>query len=296
MNVTQSVMSRNLLSNVENLNERLETVSQQISTGKRMVHLRDSPATAAESAILAAESADLDQYKANTTSANYYLQIADSALNSVQELVTSIQTKGSAGASDTVNASDRAALAADVRSLRDQLLSIANTEVHGRYIFAGSMVTTTPFTIDDDNYPDTVTYHGDGQSVGVKVGNELEAQQNVPGSAVFKPVFDSIESLLTAMDGGDTAGIGVAIQGLTSSLAGLNLARGQVGAELNKIQNVTSELDTEEVNLRAQQSRVEDTNTAEAATQLSQLQTALSVTLTAGQSMLQQKNLFDFLA
>jgi len=109
MNVTQSTMCRNLLSTLETLNEQLDTVSQQLSTGKRMVHLRDSPAAAAEGVILAAETAKLDQYKVNTDSGTFYLQVVDSVFNSVQNLVTSIQTKASEAASDTVNASDRAA-------------------------------------------------------------------------------------------------------------------------------------------------------------------------------------------
>jgi flagellin-like hook-associated protein FlgL len=155
-------------------------------------------------------------------------------------------------------------------------------------------VTTAAFTIAPNT--DTVTYQGDGEINQVKVGDNLEAQQNIPGDDVFKPIFDALESLLRAMDTGDTGAIGVSVKALTSTLTELNLARGQVGAELNKLQNADSQLSTDEINLHAQQSRIEDTNVAEAAVQLNQLQTALNGTLSAGQSILQQHNLFDFLA
>lgn len=291
MNVTQSIMCRNLLSNLETLNEQLDTASQQISTGKRMVHLRDSPAAAAESVLLEGEAAKLDQYKANTDSGTFYLQVSDSVLNSVQNLVASIQSKGSAATSDTLNASDCASLANEVRSLRDQVLSHANSEVRGRYIFAGSKITSAPFVINGD----AVTYQGDAIINQISVDDGLQVQQNIPGESVFRPIFDAIESLLSKMDAADHVGIGVVVSQMSSSLTGLNSARGQVGTELGKLENVSMELDTEAVNLRAQQSRVEDANAAEAATQLSQLQTALKTTLATGQSILQQKNLFDFL-
>lgn len=293
MNVTQSIMCRNLLSNLETLNEQLDTASQQISTGKRMVHLRDSPAAAAESVLLAGEAAKLDQYKANTDSGTFYLQVSDSVLNSVQNLVASIQTKGSAATSDTLNASDCTSLANEVRSLRDQMLSLANSEVRGRYIFAGSKITSAPFTIDPNTH--AVVYQGDAIINQISVDDGLQVQQNIPGESVFRPIFDAIESLLSKMDAADHVGIGVVVSQMSSSLTGLNSARGQVGTELGKLENVSMELDTEAVNLRAQQSRVEDANAAEAATQLSQLQTALKTTLATGQSILQQKNLFDFL-
>lgn len=291
MHITPSMASRDLLASLDTLNEQLDTVSQQISTGKRMVHLRDSPAAGAESVLLAGEAAKLDQYKANTDSGNFYLQVADSVLNSVQNLVTSIQTKGSAATSDTASASDCASLAEEVRSLRDQVLSLANSEVRGRYIFAGSKITSAPFVISID----AVTYQGDDEINKISVDDGLQVQQNIPGSSVFSPIFDAIQSMLAAMDAGDHAGIGAAVAQMSSSLGGLNLARGQVGAELGKLENASLELDTEAVNLRAQQSRVEDANAAEAATRLSQLQTALKTTLAVGQSILQQHNLFDFL-
>jgi len=291
MRVTPTATCRDLLASLDTLNEKLDTVSQQISTGKRMVHLRDSPAAGAESVHLAGEAAELDQYKTNADSGTFYLQVADSVLNSVQNLVTSIQTKGSAATSGTASASDCASLAEEVRSLRDQVLSLANSEVRGRYIFAGSQITSAPFVIEGDD----VTYIGDDEINKISVDDGLQVQQNIPGSSVFSPIFDAIESMLSAMDAGDHAGIGDAVAQMSSSLGGLNLARGQVGAELGKLENVSLELDTEAVNLRAQQSRVEDANAAEAATRLSQLQTALKTTLAVGQSILQQHNLFDFL-
>lgn len=291
MRITDSMTCRVFLSNLETLNEQLDTVSQQISTGKKFVHLRDSPATAAEGVLLQAKAAALDQYKTNNDSSSFYLQVADSALNSVQNLVTSIQTKGSEAASGTVNATDRATLAKDIRSLRDQILSLANTEVSGRYIFAGSRDTSAAFTISGD----AVTYQGDDEINMIKIGDDLRVQQNVAGLSVFSPIFDTIQSLLSAIDSGDRAGIESALGQFSSSLNGLSLARGQVGVELGKTENISSENDTEKVNLQAQQSRLEDVSAAEAATQLSQLQTALRASLSAGQSILQKKNLFDFL-
>ncbi|HYK88165.1 MAG TPA: flagellar hook-associated protein FlgL [Acidobacteriota bacterium] len=291
MNVTTSTMYRSFLSNLNSLDEQLVTVNQQISTGKKNVYLRDSPASGAESVLLREESAEIDQYKASTDSSGFYLQAADSALNSIQNLIAGIQTRGIEATSATLDATNRDAIAKDIRSLRDQMLSLANTEVQGRYVFAGSRILAPPFSMVGD----AVSYLGDTQLNQIKVSDDLTVQQNVAGSTALSPVFDAIQSLLSEIDAGDQAGIVDALAQLTSSLDPLNVARGEVGAQLGKVANVKSELDTEAVNLHAYQSRIEDVNAAEAAVRLGQVQTAVKATMSAGQSILQQQNLFDFL-
>ncbi len=291
MDVTSSTMYRTFLSNMSALNEELSRVNQQISTGKKLVNLRDDPASSAESVLLQDESAELDQYTANTQSCGYYLQVADSALNSVQNLIASIQAKGLEADSATLSATDRDAIAKEIRSLRDQIFSLANSEVSGRYIFGGTQISTPPFSIAGD----AVTYQGDSGVNEIRVGDALSVRQNVAGSAVFSQVFDAIASLLSAIDAGDLAGIGGALEQLSARLEGYNLARGEIGTELGKVESLQSELATQKVNLQARRSNVEDVNAAEAAARLGRIETALNATMTAGQTILQQKNLFDFL-
>ena len=105
MRVTDAAIYRNFLASLETTNERLDTVSQQLSSGKRLVHLSDAPDVAAESVLLMKEAAELDQYQANADSGKFYLQVADSALNSVQNLLITIQTDGIEAASGTASTS-----------------------------------------------------------------------------------------------------------------------------------------------------------------------------------------------
>ncbi len=290
MNVNSSTIYRTFLANVKRLDEQLSTVNQQIATGKKLVNLRDGPAIGAESTRMQEESAELDQYTANTDSCSFYLQVTDSALNSVQNLITSIQTNALGATSETLSATSRDAIAREIRSLRDQLLSLANSEIDGRYIFAGSLISDPPFSINGD----TVTYSGDAEVREIKAGDDVTIRQNVAGT-LFSPVFDAIASLLSEIDAGNAPGMAAAVEQLSTSLNSYNLARGQVGAELGKVERLRAELAGEGVDLRARQSQVEDIDTAEAITRLSQVQTTLNATMTAGQTLLKQQNLFDFL-
>ena len=290
MRVTDSINYRNFLAGLDNLNSQVETANQQVATGKKLLSLKDSPSGSAEVVNVRAQLSEMDQYQSNNDSGTYLLNVADTALNSANNLVTSIYTAGSGVASSTSTAQDRATVATEIRSMRDQVLALANTEAGDRYVFGGSKTLAAPFTIAGD----TVTPHGDLIVNSVDVADGVQVQQNVPGTA-FQSAFDSINALLTALDNNDSAGIQSALSNFSSTLSGISQVRAQVGSNLSQLSNLKSQLASNITSLTSRQGQIEDANQAEVATQLSQTQTAIEAALSA-QNYVHQYNLFDFLA
>jgi flagellar hook-associated protein 3 FlgL len=290
MRVTQMQSDRTFLTNIDRLNSNLELVNQQVSSGKKLLSLKDSPSASAELVGLSAQLVDIDQYQANADAGSLYLGVADSALSSVHTLVTTIFTKGSAATSNILDPTERAALAGEIRSLRDEVLSLANSETQGRYIFAGSASNAPAFTITGD----TVTYQGDQVFNAISVGDGVTVPQGFAGDSVFSPVFATINQLLTAVDGGDAAGMQTALSQFSTTLGGLNTFRVQLGVSQNTILDLKNEQDAAETSIISRQSSLQDADMAQAVTQLQQIQTALQAALTA-RSIIQQKSLFDYL-
>ncbi len=290
MRITLLQSDRTFLTNLGSLNEKIQVANQQVSSGKKLLSLKDSPSGSAELVGLKGELADIDQYRANADVGNLYAGVADSALSSVYTMVTSIFTKGSEATSNLVDATGRASLASEIRSLRDQILSLANSETNGRYIFAGSKSNAPAFSITGD----TVTYQGDQVVNSINIGAGQEVMQGLAGDAVFSPVFTTINQLLTAVDSGDDAGMQTTLAQFSTALSGLNQFRGEVGIAQNSLQSAKNELDNREISIKSRQSSIQDADMAQAVTQLQQNQTALQAALTA-RSATQQKSLFDFL-
>ena len=295
MPVTDSINYRNFLAGLDNLNSQMGIANQEVSTGKKLLSLKDSPSGSAEVVNLLSQISELDQYQSNNNSVTYSLNLADSALNSLNNLVTSIYTTGSGVASSTTSAQDRATAAAEIRSMRDQVLALANTESNNDYIFGGSESTTAPFTISGD----TVTLNGNPSwrttVNSVSVADGVQVQQNVPGATVFQSVFTTISSLLTALDNNDSAGVQSALGNFSSTLSSIGQVRAQVDSNLSQLSNLQSQLASNITSLTSRQSQIQDANQAEVATQLSQTQTAIEAALSA-QNYVTQYNLFDFLA
>jgi flagellar hook-associated protein 3 FlgL len=291
MRVTQSETYRNFLSNLETLNDRLDKVNNQVSSGKKLKDLKDSPASSAQLIGLSGQAAEIDQYQSNISSGSYFLGTADSILNQVNNLVTSIYSQGSQAASDAVGDDARATIGTEIRSMRDQILALANSKALGRYIFAGSKIDSSPFTLSGD----TVQYQGDENANKIGIDQGLEVQEGVPGSAAFNSVFSAVDSLLTNVESNNLDGIKTALSQFASALSDLGLARGEIGANMSLLNNAKTALDSQETSLKKQRSQLEDANMAESVTALSQIQTAMQTTMTAGGSILQQRNLFDIL-
>ena len=292
MRVAQSEIYRNYLNNIETLNESLDTVSRQVSSGKKLTQLKDSPLSSAELVAENDQISEIDQYQSNISTGSYFLQTADSTLNEVNNLVNSVYSQGSNAASDSVSSEARSQMAVQVRSLRDQIYALANTQVRGRYLFSGSAVLKQAFSISGDD----VTYGGSSATSSVTIDDGgMTVSDNIVGSAAFDSVFASIGTLATAMDGNDTTGIQSALSQVSSALSDLNQTRQQIGTNLTLLNNTTSSLSSRETNVKNRQSALEDADMAAAAVQLGQTQTALQTTISAAGKILTQNNLFDFL-
>jgi flagellar hook-associated protein 3 FlgL len=291
MRITESISYRSLLSNLNMLNARMERASMQATSGKKLAYLRDSPADSAELLQLKNQLAELDQYEANASSAGFFLQVSESTLNSLYDLVTTIYTRGSAAASDFNDPATRSTIAAEVRSLRDQIYSLANTQVRGRYLFAGSRVTSPAFT----QAGDTVTYQGDEEVNIVNINANLQLKMNIPGSEAFNPAFAGVESLLTALDSGDAAAIQSSLTGFSDVLASLGSTRAALGVDLAKLQSSELARLEQQIVIQERQSRVGDADMAEAIADINRTQTALQAATAVG-SLLGKKNLFDYMA
>jgi len=291
MRVTQSMAYRNFLNDLDSLNQSSNKTLREVSSGKKINSIRDSPSGSAQLVALRDLESKIDQYTSNIGDGSYFLKVTDSALNEVHNLLTSIYAKGSHAGTETINPEERATLAGEIRTLRDQILMLANSQARGRHIFAGSQVTDVPFTITGD----AASYQGDNVVNQVFVDEGMEVAQGVSGSEVFDPIFSAIEELLAGTDTNNLTDIQSALARFSSTLSGLGQIRGKVGANIGLLENVQSNLDLRTISVKEQKSRIEDADMTEAVVRLKQIETSLNAALSSGGTLLGQRNLFDII-
>ncbi len=290
MRTTESIGYRTLLENVNMLNNRIQHATKQASSGRKISYPHDAPADNAELMRLKRQISDLDQYQLNADNSGFYMKVAESTLNSVYDLVTAVFTRGSAAANNFQDPAARATYAAEIRSLRDQIFSLANTEARGRSLFSGSHVDAPAFTMDGDS----VTYQGNTDVNTVDISGNLQVKTNIPGSTVFDPVFANVGSLLAAVESGDQAAIQEALGQFPGAFTTVSRVRAALGVDLAKLQDSDVARQEQQINIQSRQSQIGDADIAEAITQLNQARTALQAALTVG-SVIGQQTLFDYM-
>ena len=115
-----------LISAIAQTQQQINTDLEQISSGQSINRPSDNPAGAAMLVRNAAKTAETDQFLRSASGLSGEMQNADSALSSVITILQRAISLGIEGANGTVNASDRAAVAAEVQGIQSELLSLAN--------------------------------------------------------------------------------------------------------------------------------------------------------------------------
>jgi len=291
MRVTEGMSYQSLLRQLAFGQERMQNAQNEVSSGKKVTSPSDDPVAASDIVRLNSESNEADQYSKNLTFAKAKLQIADTALDSVEQMVERARTLGQLGLG---NPSPASAYVAEVTGLRDQIISAANTTHAGRYIFGGSTTTTPPYVKNPDT---SVTYQGDDQDMPLQVSRNSTLQTQVPGSDIFSgsvDIFTTMSDLATAMQAGDKGAIDAQVKKLEQFSDVVSVARSKVGGYLNTAANVESELSSAGLTRKSELSQVQDADLAKAITELTMSQQQLQATMAVG-ARLSQLTILDYL-
>jgi flagellar hook-associated protein 3 FlgL len=298
-------MSTNLI--FENgLNRMLETQSklvktqQQIATGRRVLSPQDDPAAAAYILGLRNTISTVEQYQDNSERVRARLELEETTLQGVTNLLPRIQELAVQGQNDALTAEQRNAIAEEVLLLRDQLFSLANTrDSNGEYIFAGFQGGSEPFvSVGAGSY----SYRGDMGERSLQISNGRSIQDRNNGFDVFmnidtstgakRNLFETVDQIAAGMQANNPDA--VLIDDIQRAQDHLLQFRTSVGARLNSTSEQYEVNEDFLLTMQTAKSEAEDLDITEAVSRYERQLQALNA---AQQSFikLQGLSLFNFL-
>lgn len=298
--VTNSETRQSLL-DLQRTNERLANNQQRISSGNRLVNPGDDPAAAASILDLGNSIQANSEYLKQITAASSYLSPAEDAVNAAVSANMRLQELATEAGGSNFTAADRASMLTEIDAIRTNLVSIANTQSQGKYLFAGTKTTTAPFT--DAVPPALPAYSGDQGSINVSVSPSQSVTTNIPGDQVFENggpgstsnFFQAIADLRDGITSNNTAQIQTASNNLTTVLGNLNQVLAELGGRQAGLTALTDTLSGFNVSLQSIQSTQQATDYPKAAVEYASDQTAQAATLSS-MAKISKTNLFDYLA
>jgi flagellar hook-associated protein 3 FlgL len=255
-----------------------QQLSSELSSGLAVTKLSDNPVAAGQASLLGSAISQDDSFVQTAATTQSMMQLTDSALGSVVTQVTSAISVSVQGSNSTNDPTDNIAISAQLTNIRDEVVSLANTNYQGSYVFSGSKGNVQPYTLNTTTMPATATYNGDTQVGTVTTPGGAQIQTGIAGSAVFSaPGADVIQALnnLIADFASGTASASAAedVGALTTALGNLSQQRATLDSSLSRLENVSNYTQTDATEMTAAQGGLMAADTATVATQLSSTET-----------------------
>ncbi len=138
MRITNKIMQNNSLSNINNTKIAEDKLSNQVSSGKKIVRPSDDPIIAIRALRLRSSVTEIKQYfERNVKDADAWLNTTADAVENVGDVITDMIKQYEKGADEYLTSKDRGIILEQLRSLKEEVYSTGNADYAGRYIFTG---------------------------------------------------------------------------------------------------------------------------------------------------------------
>jgi flagellar hook-associated protein 3 FlgL len=150
----------------------------------------DDPSAAARGNLIKRNIARVEAMEKVADRAAIMTSAAESALSDGQNIISRARELAIAASSqDTISSDERETLAVEIDALNSELVSIANREVAGVYLFAGFKSDAPPYNNDlNDPMGEFGIYGGDDNRRSVEVAPNVEVDMNISGNDAFRLV------------------------------------------------------------------------------------------------------------
>ncbi|OPZ86104.1 MAG: Flagellar hook-associated protein 3 [Firmicutes bacterium ADurb.Bin419] len=302
MRITNNMLVNNMIYYVGNNLSRMESYQSKLATGKKISVPSDDPVVAARALKLRTDVSQVKQHKTNVQDAISWLEITESALSNVGDILQRARELAVQGSSSTATADDTKKIEQEVAQLRQQLIGIGNSTYAGRYIFSG-FKTDTKFMNDDGTFAIGVD---SDESIIFEIGISDTINVNVLGGDLFNnggiatatskgQLIQNMDDFLAALNSGDHSLIGNAIANIDEDMNNLLRIRANVGARYNRLEMTSDRLDSDEINFTTLMSENEDVDQAENIMLLKSEENVYKASLSGGARII-QTSLVDFLS
>lgn len=298
MRVTNQGLLHNYLSNLNRNLTYLSKFQNQLSSGKEIHRPSDDPFGSTRVMSLRNSLAQNKQYLKNIEDSMGWIDMTDTALGNMGDILTRIKELSIQGFSGTMAENDRHAVEVEVKQLIDQLAQIGNTKYDGKYIFAGSATTQRPFSVNGD----MLSYNGTDRVLEREISERVSLVINIPGNWVNEGRFageltedlastlNKLVSALATTEENDESHI----EKLEEHIDNILALRAEMGAKYNRLEAAKHKNEEETLNMTELLSKTEDIDFAGKIMEYMTLQNVYMASLSTGAKIM-MPTLLDFL-
>lgn len=152
MRVTNKMMTTGMLNNIMSNKSDMNTKFNQYTTQQKIQRPSEDPVIAIRSLKYRANYTQIKQFlEKNVKDAYNWMDVTESALTQMAEVLSSVQKYVDQGANDSYDTIQRDSISSQLQQYKTELYSMLNTDCAGRYVFSGYRTDTSVCYLKDDN-------------------------------------------------------------------------------------------------------------------------------------------------
>ena len=144
MRITNKIMQRNNLSNINTNKVYQDKLSTQMSTQKKVSRPSDDPVVSIRALRLRSNVTEVTQYYSkNIPDAESWLDVTEDALKNLTEIITNMNKQCTKASNGDLKSADRQIILEQLKALGDEVYSTGDADYAGRYVFTGYRTDTS---------------------------------------------------------------------------------------------------------------------------------------------------------
>ena len=297
MRVTMNSLYDRINTDLSRLVENQAKTNAAISSGKIYRRPSDAPVELTHALEYRSELSDTNQYERNIVFGQGWVQATETTIRQIHDRLLRARELAVQGANDTLSSGDRRAIAAEIEVIQEEVVSLANTSVGGRHLFAGSRTKgydngEAPFLMDKYG---NVTYHGNEDDFSIDIGPGRSQKINLDGKSALiqSGMFEALDMLHDALNANSQHSIETAIGDLEVSMDHVSDQTSKLGAMGNTLENMETVSTSLSLTIEERLSDVQDTDIIRAISDLKTLDAGYQAALAAA-SKVMKMSLADF--
>ena len=167
--------------------DALARLQEQVSTGSRINRVSDDSSTAYQVLGLNSQQNSLENYINNLSEIVSTLDFSNTIFQNMIAVIAETKVRLTQVSSGIYNEETRQRTAGQVNEILEQLITLANTEHMGQYLYAGGNTALAPYQVERANGEITnVIYQGSYKNRDIEVAPGLESSVYLVGDDIFR--------------------------------------------------------------------------------------------------------------
>ncbi|WP_136514991.1 flagellar hook-associated protein FlgL [Geomonas edaphica] len=306
MRITPGMSADNAIYNLQQGRTTIDQLQEQLASGYNINRPSDDPLSTRQLLDLQEQIDAGSQYSSNITKTETLLNVSNTALSSMADLMQQVKKISGDMVTGTLDATSTASAITNLTQLKSQLIDMGNTSLGNQYVFGGYS-TSQPFSA-------TGAFSGTTDILKVEVAPNSYVGATVDGAALLRggnppatvgsgatagqgpiDILGSIDALITAIGNKDSAGILDGVKNLKAGADQVNVALSDVGGRLVRLDNMKNMITNNQNTLKTVFGDIQNVDYAKAGVLLSQQTTAFNAALSAT-AKLSQLSLLDYMS